>query len=89
MQGYTKGPLGLFIIFLIRFASAPTKLGRLSSRRWKSFPTEPDGTGLTCGQHIESHVFIFSFSNRLNLTVIMDRYEGPLTALTIALHGGL
>jgi hypothetical protein len=29
-------------------------LGRLSSRRWQSFPTAPDGTGLTCGQHIES-----------------------------------
>jgi hypothetical protein len=32
---------------------APTNLGRLSSRRWQSFPTAPDGTGLTCGQHIE------------------------------------
>jgi hypothetical protein len=30
-------------------------LGRLSSRPWQSFPTAPDGTGLTCGQHIESH----------------------------------
>jgi hypothetical protein len=39
-------------------------LGRLSSRRWLSFPTAPDGTGLTCGQHIESHSCIFSFPNR-------------------------
>jgi hypothetical protein len=29
---------------------ALTNLGRLSSRRWQSFPTAPDGTGLTCGQ---------------------------------------
>jgi len=26
---------------------ALTNLGRLSSRRWQSFPTAPDGTGLT------------------------------------------
>jgi hypothetical protein len=37
---------------------ALTNLARLSSRRWQSFPTAPDGTGLTCGQHI------FSFPNR-------------------------
>jgi hypothetical protein len=43
---------------------ALTNLGRLSSRRWQSFPTAPDGTGLTCGQHIESHSCIFSFPNR-------------------------
>jgi hypothetical protein len=43
---------------------ALTNLGRLSSRRWQSFPTAPDGTGLTCGQHIESHGCIFSFPNR-------------------------
>jgi hypothetical protein len=41
---------------------ALTNLGRLSSRHWQSFPTAPDGTGLTCGQHIESHSCIFSFS---------------------------
>jgi hypothetical protein len=29
-----------------------------------SFPTAPDGTGLTCGQHIESHSCIFSFLKR-------------------------
>jgi hypothetical protein len=40
-------------------------LARLSSRRWQSFPTAPDGTGLTCGQHIESHSCIFSFPNRI------------------------
>jgi hypothetical protein len=28
---------------------ALTNLGRLSSRRWQSFPTAPYGTGLTCG----------------------------------------
>jgi hypothetical protein len=39
-------------------------LGRLSSRRWQSFATAPDGTGLTRGQHIESHSCIFSFPNR-------------------------
>jgi hypothetical protein len=33
-------------------------------RRWQSFPTAPDGTGLTYGQHIESHSCIFSFPNR-------------------------
>jgi hypothetical protein len=43
---------------------ALTNLGRLSSCRWQSFPTAPDGTGLTCGQHIESHSCIFSFPNR-------------------------
>jgi hypothetical protein len=43
---------------------ALTNLGRLSSRRWQYFPTAPDGTGLTCGQHIESHSCIFSFPNR-------------------------
>jgi hypothetical protein len=41
-----------------------TNRGRLSSRRWQSFPTASDGTGLTCGQHIESHSCIFSFPNR-------------------------
>jgi hypothetical protein len=50
--------------FLIRGATALTNLGRLSSRRWQSFLTAPDGTGLTCGQHIESHSCIFSFLNR-------------------------
>jgi hypothetical protein len=43
---------------------ALTNLGRLSSRRWQSFPTAQDGTELTCGQHIESHSCIFSFLNR-------------------------
>jgi hypothetical protein len=43
---------------------ALTNLGRPSSRRWQSFPTAPDGTGLTCGQHIESHSCIFSLPNR-------------------------
>jgi hypothetical protein len=38
-----------------RGATALTNLGRLSSRRWQSFPTAPDGTGLTCGQHIEDY----------------------------------
>jgi hypothetical protein len=49
---------------VIRGATALTNLGRLSIRRWQSFPTAPDGTGLTCGQHIESHRCIFSFPNR-------------------------
>jgi hypothetical protein len=35
-------------IVFIRGATALTNLGRLSSRRWQSFPTAPDGTGLTC-----------------------------------------
>jgi hypothetical protein len=52
------------IIIIIRGATAVTNLGRLNSRRWQSFPTAPDGTGLTCGQHIESHSCIFSFPNR-------------------------
>jgi hypothetical protein len=43
------------VVIIIRGATALTKLGRLSSRRWQSFPTAPDGTGLTCGQDIESH----------------------------------
>jgi hypothetical protein len=53
---------------------ALTNLGRLSSHRWHSFPTAPDGTGLTCGQHIESHGCIFSFPNRTpkpNITKIL------------------
>jgi hypothetical protein len=50
-------------VFFIRGATALTKLDRLISRRWQSFPTAPDGTGLTCGQHIESHSCIFSFPN--------------------------
>jgi hypothetical protein len=54
----------IIIIIIIRGATALTSLGRLSSRRWQSFPTAPDGTGLTCGQHIESHSCIFSFQNR-------------------------
>jgi hypothetical protein len=49
---------------IIRGATALTNLGRLSSPHWQSFPTAPDGTGLTCGQHIESHSCIFSFPNR-------------------------
>jgi hypothetical protein len=49
---------------IIRGATALMNLGRLSSRRWQSFSTAPDGTGLTCGQHIESHSCIFSFQNR-------------------------
>jgi hypothetical protein len=48
----------------MRGATALTNLGRLNSRRWQSFPTAPDGTGLTCGQHIESNSCIFSFPNR-------------------------
>jgi hypothetical protein len=52
------------IIIIIRGATALTNLGRLSSRRWQSFPTAPDCTGLTYGQHIESHSCIFSFPNR-------------------------
>jgi hypothetical protein len=54
----------IIIIIIIRGATALTNLGRLSSRRWQSFPTAPDGTGLTCGQNIESHSCIFSFPNR-------------------------
>jgi hypothetical protein len=50
-------------IIIIRGATALTNLGWLSSRRWQSFPTAPDGTGLTCGQHIKSHSCIFSFPN--------------------------
>jgi hypothetical protein len=44
---------------------ALTNLGWLSSCHWQSFPTAPDGTGLTCGQHIEFHSCIFSFPNRI------------------------
>jgi hypothetical protein len=52
------------IIIIIRGATAVMNLGLLSSRRWQSFPTAPDGTGLTYGQHIESQSCIFSFPNR-------------------------
>jgi hypothetical protein len=66
------------LVFLLRFHTALalldlnksvalqalTKLGRLTSRRWQSFPTAPDDTGLTCGQHIEFHSCIFNFPNR-------------------------
>jgi hypothetical protein len=54
----------LLSIIIIRGATALMNLGRLSSRRWQSFPTAPDGTGFTCGQHIKSHSCIFSFPNR-------------------------
>jgi hypothetical protein len=54
----------IIIIIIIRGVTALMNLGRLSSRRWQSFPTAPDGTGLTCGQHIEFHSCIFSFPNR-------------------------
>jgi hypothetical protein len=54
----------IIIIIIIRGATALTNLGRLSNRRWQSFPTAPEGTGLTCGQHIESHSCMFSFPNR-------------------------
>jgi hypothetical protein len=53
----------IIIIIIIRGATALKNLGRLSSRCWQSFPTAPYGTGLTCGQHIESHSCIFSFPN--------------------------
>jgi hypothetical protein len=33
-------------IIIIRGATALTNLGRLSSRRWQSFPTAPDGTAI-------------------------------------------
>jgi hypothetical protein len=56
--------IALIMIIIIRGATALTNLGRLSSRRWQSFPTAADGTGLTCGQYIESHSCIFSFLNR-------------------------
>jgi hypothetical protein len=52
------------VIIIIIGARALTNLGRLSSPRWQSFPTAPDGTGFTCGQHIESHSCIFSFPNQ-------------------------
>jgi hypothetical protein len=32
----------IIIIIIIRGATALTSLGRLSSRRWQSFPTAPD-----------------------------------------------
>jgi hypothetical protein len=51
-------------VYRFRGATALTNLGLLSSRRWQSFPTAPDGTGLTCGQYVESHSCIFSFPNR-------------------------
>jgi hypothetical protein len=54
---------GVLQLFIIRGATALMNLGRLSSRRWQSFPTAPDGTGLTYGQHIKSHSCIFSFPN--------------------------
>jgi hypothetical protein len=54
----------VFMDFVSVALQALTNLGRLSSRRWQSFPTVPYGTGLTCGQHIESHSCIFSFPNR-------------------------
>jgi hypothetical protein len=60
---FWPGTLTGNIIIIIRGATSLTNLGRLSSRRWQSFPTAPDGTGLTCGQQIESHSCIFSFPN--------------------------
>jgi hypothetical protein len=62
---------------------ALTNLGRLSSCRWQSFPTAPDGIELTCGQHIESHSCIFSFPNRTVLyssnysVYLIMRLSGP------------
>jgi hypothetical protein len=41
----------LGIAIIIRGATALTNLGRLSSRSWQSFPTAPDGTGLTWSAH--------------------------------------
>jgi hypothetical protein len=64
---YVRSTIIILIIIIIRGATALTKLGRLSSRRWQSFPTAPDGTGLTYGQHIDSHSCIFSFPKK-------DRY---------------
>jgi hypothetical protein len=58
-QWYTKGLKGYRkeISKIVRWLAlnknksvalqALTNLGRLSSRRWQSFPTTPDGTGLT------------------------------------------
>jgi hypothetical protein len=59
------------IIIVIRGAAALTNLGRQGSRRWQSFPTAPDGTGLTCGQHIEFHSCSFSFPNRTITSLFM------------------
>jgi hypothetical protein len=61
---HTETIMQFSTLIIIRGATAPTNLVRLSSRRWQSFPTAPDGPGLTCGQHIESHSCIFSFLNR-------------------------
>jgi hypothetical protein len=43
------------IIIIIRGATALTNLGRLSSRRWQSFPTAPDGTGLTYSNKLTNY----------------------------------
>jgi hypothetical protein len=74
----TCGPLVLTpeIIIIIRGATALTNLGRLNSRRWQFFPAESDGTGLTCGQHIESHSCIFSFPNRDYSTCCEEKDAG-------------
>jgi hypothetical protein len=63
IQSLVQGTRFIPPVIIIRGATALTNLGRLSSRRWQSFPTASDDTGLTCGQHIESHTCIFSSPN--------------------------
>jgi hypothetical protein len=61
---------------------ALTTLGQLSSRRWQSFPTAPDGTGLTCGQHIESHSCISAFQTGPSLLYSSNYSVYPITRLS-------
>jgi hypothetical protein len=61
---------------------ALTNLGRMSSRRWQSFPTAPDGTGLTCGQHIESTAAFSAFLTQPLLLYSSDYSVYPITRLS-------
>jgi hypothetical protein len=49
----TENSYIIIIIIIIRGATALTNIGRLSSRRWQSFPTAPDGTGLKFNNKIK------------------------------------
>jgi hypothetical protein len=71
------GPLERASANLVTEARGPNRLN-------KSFPTAPDGTGLTCGQHIESHSCIFSFPNRTvtSLFIIINYSVYPITRLS-------
>jgi hypothetical protein len=60
-----------------------TILGRLNSRRWQSFPTAPDGTGLTCVVSTSNPTPAFSAFQTGPLLLYSSNYSVyPITRLS-------